>query len=190
MNDRLQAFQTTPDSICELFSQLKRNDNITYWSKAEWQSAWSTPGKVAPGGVRKLKPYDFLEDELGALVNGERRAALCEFAELCYTELLYHARESGGHIIETWSRDASMKALNFIAINLYPRFPELRLCEGDWKLQAFLIQHYPSWMKNRKQEAAALKQEIRELSLPPPGRTIKYLQVCARLLAITHIVTA
>ncbi|KAI0682525.1 hypothetical protein BC835DRAFT_1311479 [Cytidiella melzeri] len=147
-----------PNSIYLLYPQLPRNKNVVYWDKHVWLKALNGPDRVNLGGA-KPKTFDFLEDEESVTLSTAKRNELNEFAELCYSDMLRRPHEFGV-VIEHWSRDSTTKTFNFVAINLYPRFPELRLCDADWKLRAYLVQHYPTWYKNRKEECATQKQDL------------------------------
>lgn len=119
-------------------------------------------------GRTKLKTSDFMEDETGAQLSTGRLNEINDVLQLCYVDLLNRAPLPGYGIIEKWGRDAGIMAVNFVAINIYPRFPEFRLCDAGWKLTHYLKQHYPSWKKNREQEMGAIKVEISRPSVPPP----------------------
>ncbi|KAI0699677.1 hypothetical protein BC835DRAFT_1412461 [Cytidiella melzeri] len=157
-SQHLPCSGSIPNSIYLLYPQLPRNENVVYWDKHVWLNALNGPDRVNLGGA-KPKTFDFLEDEDGVTLSTAKRNELNEFAELCYSDMLRRPHEFGV-VIEHWSRDSTTKTFNFVAINLYPRFPELRLCDADWKLQAYLVQHYPTWYKNRKEECATRKQDL------------------------------
>lgn len=164
---------STPDSVCPQFPPLERPDNVRFWTEEQWREYVKAVGGQPLSDGSKLKLVDFVEDADGVLITSDTRSSLNDILELCYNELLNRAHKPGGGVIKTWAADGNSSAFNLIAANVYPRFPEFRLCHADWKLQAYLVQHYPSWSKNRINELKLLKDkklaELRAAGKPIPS---------------------
>lgn len=97
---------------------------------------------------------------------GQLRTALIQ----CYNYIDRFPEQFTGRRIAIWKGDSDISHVEFIRRKLYPAFPELRLCESHWKLNEFLIQHYPSWQKNHG-VGAKVKDEIKE-ETPAPRHQI------------------
>ena len=145
---------------------IERTDAIKYWEETAWKKARGGSGgsSLSSDDVRQ---FDFLEDSNGSPLSAARLRQLRKLAGQCYRELANRADVYGGRI-HHWSGDANVRQVEFMKAQLYPSFPEFRLCESDWKLQQFLIQHYPSWYKNNKQAVAIKPEDTSPATTPSP----------------------
>lgn len=165
-SDKSTVFNAA-DTQAQVSAPIERTEAIKYWEETAWKKARGGSGGSSLS-LDDVRQFDFLEDVNGCPLTAARLRQLRKLAGQCYRELASRADTYGGRI-HHWGGDANVRQVEFMKSHLYPSFPEFRLCESDWKLQQFLIQHYPSWYKNNKQLILSVKSEDTSESASTPS---------------------
>lgn len=86
----------------------------------------------------------FMEDEKGNVVDGYRAKAMRDLARAIFEEF-----SANGIDVSSYCNGMPYTAKEFFRTKMATKFPEFRLCEGDWKADAVAITTYPGWKKSR-----------------------------------------
>ena len=111
--------------------------------------------KRAANGENVLMSY--VEDENGVGVDGHKATGMRSLMR----EIFAHLYSQGVHP-RTWAK-GDLIVQNFYRETMYRRFPELRLCEGSWKVDKIAIDNYSSWRD------VHVKEEEVTVELPGPS---------------------
>lgn len=133
---------TLPNANGEDYPLLK------YWYKHEWTTAENSqvamigaPGKAwASQGANVT--LQFVEDENGDIIDGFRATAICKFSWEIWSGL-----GNIGKALKTWGKVDAKVAAEY-RTEIGQKFPELWLCEGNWKADLIATLNYPSWYNN------------------------------------------
>jgi hypothetical protein len=158
------ALSNLPEAKREEFPSVK------YWSRHEWSASedLQVASIGAPGKVRAAQGENvtmkFVEDENGNVIDGYRASSIRKFARLLWAGL-----SNAGRAPKSWGKVDAQTSSQF-QIEMCQKFPELRLCEGNWKVDLIATMNYPSWSSNQAKE----KEENRKCAsagpLPDPKR--------------------
>lgn len=157
---------------------VSRNDypHVKFWTRKEWLdheidiTTTNKPrGKVrASQGINVSMRY--VEDELGNIVDGFVASEMRKFARSIWVHI---AGSSGAP--SKWG-DAGVKVAQYYRQEMCARFPILRLCELDWKVDQIATDNYPSWYttwsRKMEEKRANIKEEPDVQVLPTPGSTL------------------
>jgi len=134
----------------------------------------------------------YVENEEGIVADGHRCTEMCQYARSIWV----HMANNGGPPT-LWGK-ADVKLSQSYCHEMHQRFPELQLCDLDWKADQIATDNYPSWYKNwmeSMQRAGGMKQEQEDQTLSdtgvssnhkhpnmqPPDHTTKKLKVNTNL---------
>lgn len=184
---------------------MRREDypNVRFWTKRDWldRSEQESDNMILDNSGRRGKArasqginvtMRYVEDENGKLVNGHRATEMRRHARLIWV----HMAKSGGPPL-SWGK-ADVKLSQTYCREMRQRFPELALCDLDWKADQIATDNYPSWFKNwsessqkapvkheQEDSGAALNQK--RLNLPTPDEpAAKKLKVTADLSGLPN----
>jgi hypothetical protein len=113
------------------------HDAVRFWKKSEWQNFEEGERKRNRNTVK----FSFICDESGDSVSSSRIDEIGDAAKLAWNEL-YHFRLAP----TTWAKKID-RANEYFSNTMRTKFPEFRLCQGDWKLQEFATERYPAWCR-------------------------------------------
>ena len=147
---------------------------IKYWSRHEWTA--SDDSQVAsigaPGKARAAQGENvsmkFVEDENGDVIDGFKAISIRKFARSLWAGL-----SKAGRAPKSWGRADAQTSSQF-QIEMCRKFPELKLCEGNWKVDLIATMNYPSWYSNQKEENRKCASAG---PLPNPKRTKPVLSI-------------
>ena len=170
---------------------LRRDDypNVQYWTRQDWNSALhddilevdspeepeqlpepegegdeskepSPTGPACRGKHRSSQGINvtmkYIEYEDGMVVDGFRAAEIRRYARSLWVQMALESK-----LPRTWS-EADARSLATYNQSMGQRFPELRLCAGDWKANLVATDNYPSWrhnwLKKNSRDASKLKR--------------------------------
>ncbi|KAF8897772.1 hypothetical protein BD779DRAFT_1667693 [Infundibulicybe gibba] len=148
--------------------------NVQYWHaksfKATTQDAGTVFGEsVGKGGrVRRASgvnvAYLFVEDRNGIPATGEILDRITAHARRVFSELL-----KSNAAPQKWSQ-GTPHAQNYFRAEMHHEFPDLRLCENNWKADKIATQLYPGWFGARKNHNAS--EAIKRTSTTPTRPTV------------------
>lgn len=113
------------------------HDSVRFWKKSEWRNFEESERKRNRNTVK----FSFICDEFGESVASSRIDEIGDAAKLAWNEL-HHFRLAP----TTWAKKID-RANEYFSNTMRTKFPELRLCQGDWKLQEFATERYPAWCR-------------------------------------------
>lgn len=126
--------------------------DVKFWYKHQWQTyvkdakATSAMKGVERGRVRAAQGENvmllYVEDEHGSPVDGYRASKVRKFARSIWVAL-----DHAGQAPQSWTKVKSEAGAHYRKAMAW-RFPELRLCDSDWKADQVAIDNYPSWRAN------------------------------------------
>jgi len=141
LNSDLQIRATSIDlAIIPTPATLKQEDyrDVPYWTKREWD-AFVECQKLA----NKNPPWNtFLMDKHGEGLSKQRYNELWADAKLAFNSLYYRRFDP-----MSWSKKTDLAATYFYN-TITSKYPEFRLCEGNWKIHLWTTERYPDWVKN------------------------------------------
>jgi hypothetical protein len=182
-NGLLQAVRQGGTSVDQDDKQdppAKREDypDVQFWTRRNWldRSMKEDDAMVlddntcrrgksrASQGVNVAMRY--VETDGGVVVDGHRCAEMRRLARSIWV----HMANNGG--LPTSWRKADVKLSQSYCREMCRKFPELRLCDLDWKADQIATDNYPSWYKNwteTVQKAGGMKQEQEDQTLSDTG---------------------
>lgn len=93
--------------------------------------------------ANKTLPWNgFLTDEEGNVLPKDRFNAIWADAKLAFNSLYYRRVDSA-----SWSKKTDVAAAYFYNA-ITAKYPELQLCQENWKIQHWATDRYPEWVKN------------------------------------------
>lgn len=110
---------------------------VRFWRKSEWRNFEESEKKRNRNTVK----FSFICDESGESIVSSRIDEIGDAAKLAWNEL-HHFRLAP----TTWAKKID-RANEYFSNTMRTKFPELRLCQGDWKLQEFATERYPAWCR-------------------------------------------
>ena len=144
---------------------------VNFWFKRDWiafqkgNKDLSNPNRRASehGRVRASQGENvkmlFVEDEGGNPIDGHKATEICRIAHSIWVEFA-----ENGKAPKTWCK-ADISTAQEYNNEMRHFFPELRLCEFDWKAEQIAIENYPSWHQNYFKDKKAPKNEGVDVSL-------------------------
>ena len=113
---------------------------VKYWTKTSWQE-YVDRAKDKNSG-REPTWTECITDEKGAQMSKQRHKELWEDAKIAWNSLYYRRLDP-----TTWSKKHTAAA-NYFYNTILQKYPEFRLCDGNWKLQMWATKRYSDWTKN------------------------------------------
>ena len=113
---------------------------VKYWTKASWQE-YVDRAKDKNNG-REPTWTECITDEEGVQMSKQRHRELWEDAKIAWNSLYYRRLDP-----TTWSKKHTVAA-NYFYNTILQKYPEFRLCDGNWKLQMWATKRYSDWTKN------------------------------------------
>ena len=121
---------------------------VNYWTKQEWNEASKHedtmefchaghPKRGTSQGVNVTMRY--VEDESGQMIDGHKASAIHKMACSIWAAFVQH-----GKAPTKWSQ-ADIVVLQSYQREMQQHFPELPLCENNWKAEQIAIDNYPLW---------------------------------------------
>ncbi|KAH9946898.1 hypothetical protein B0H21DRAFT_883455, partial [Amylocystis lapponica] len=95
----------------------------------------------------------YLEDDQGCTIPRARIDRMRDHARAIWNLFAENNRAPS-----TWSQ-APLDVRNEFRTEMVSRFPELRLCEDDWKTDYLAMKNYPHWHKRRYPKTPVIKDE-------------------------------
>jgi len=170
--------------------------DVQFWTRRDWLDR---PGQESDtmaldnsgqrGKARASQGINvtmrYIEDENGTVIDGHRATEVRRYARLIWV----HMANNGGLPL-SWGK-ADVKLSQNYCREMRQRFPELALCDLDWKADQIATDNYPSWYKNWSEtsqkalvkheqgdSSAALNQKRPNIQ-PPNEPAAKKLKVTA-----------
>jgi hypothetical protein len=84
----------------------------------------------------------YVEDERGNVIDGHRATDIRRVARSIWVQLA-----GAGKAPKTWTK-ADVLTVDHYKREMRRHFPELGLCDQDWKADQIAIDNYPSWHQN------------------------------------------
>jgi hypothetical protein len=150
--------------------------DVQFWTKRDWldRSAEEDDAMVLDNSSRRGKTrasqgvnvaMRYVEEQDGTVVDGHRATEMRRYARLIWVHM---AKEGGPP--PSWGK-ADVKLSQAYCREMCQRFPELKLCNLDWKADQIATDNYPSWYKNwlEHSQKVGMKQEQEEHTLSDTG---------------------
>ena len=131
---------------------------ISYWTQKDWTSykASVRQGGVMMPGDQGAACLDFIESVEGATVSTERISGIRRAARELFISIQASWETNGRNVPATWGA-MSHGNKDYYRRKMKEQFPELALCEGDWKCEYVATQTYSGWYRTYGQPK--VKQE-------------------------------
>jgi hypothetical protein len=95
----------------------------------------------------------YIEDENGRSVDGHRLTEIRKLARKVWNKFA-----DIGQAPPTWGK-ANVNFTTEYRREMRHHFPELRLCENDWKAELLATENYPSWYNNHHRNSKIKKED-------------------------------
>ncbi|KAG2045327.1 hypothetical protein BDR03DRAFT_977115 [Suillus americanus] len=138
---------------------------MIYWTRSDFNSAKTKSHGVLKWGSNKRKTMRttddaesvesnskgnekagallFLVDKHGKVLSETHQKDICSFqCSIWYTLLSFNLAPVA------WSKVDSITQLYYYGC-MHTRFPELQLCEGDWKAEVMAVEYYHGWIESK-----------------------------------------
>ncbi|KAA1473442.1 hypothetical protein DENSPDRAFT_851620 [Dentipellis sp. KUC8613] len=134
---------------------------VRFWTSQSWKlhvaatDASTAPGQRSgkKGSTRSSKGENvqllFVENEHGITADGHRAKAIRNLAHDIFEDLY-----ANGVRASSYCRKMPHHAKEYYRTEMATKFPELRLCDVNWKADAIAIIIYPGWWKSRNGQSA------------------------------------
>jgi hypothetical protein len=120
--------------------QQSQYGTVKFWTKASWQE-YVDRAKNRNSG-REPTLTECITDEKGVQISKQRLKELWEDAKIAWNSLYYRRLDPS-----TWSKKHTTAA-DYFYNTILQKYPEFRLCDGNWKLQMWATKRYADWTKN------------------------------------------
>lgn len=143
--------------------------NVRFWYRNEWEAfiVESKANSTWHQNTSKTGPCDslaFIMDSKGTAINRIQAGAIRQFARGLWQTLAHANRDP-----PTWG-NADLSVIKFYRSNMYSDFPDLRLCDNDWKVDMIAQRDYPSWHRSHGSNFHTTKTSVkRSMSEFPEG---------------------
>ncbi|EDQ99022.1 uncharacterized protein LACBIDRAFT_335422 [Laccaria bicolor S238N-H82] len=130
---------------------LERVDypRVPHWMKKEWDT-YLEREKLA----NRNPPWNaFLTDKHGETLSKQRYNELWADAKIAFNSLYWRRNDP-----TSWSKKTDLAASYFYN-TITTKYPEFRLCEGNWKIHLWTTERYPDWVKNVR-KAGGLQRAV------------------------------
>ena len=165
--------QETPLPTLNDLPEAEREEfpSVKYWCRHEWSASedLQVASIGAPGKTRAAQGENvsmkFVEDENGIVIDGYRASSIRKLARSLWAGL-----SKAGKAPKSWGKVDAQTSSQF-QIEMCRKFPELRLCEGNWKVDLIATMNYPSWYSNQAKEKEENRKRASAGPLPDPKRS-------------------
>jgi hypothetical protein len=151
---------------------------VKYWYRYQWSDKEDDStelGERARGKSRSAKGMNvkerFIEDENGQTIDGHRARDIRAHARSIWIALASCNRSP-----PTWGK-ADLETIRSYRHEMTAKFPELRLCDNDWKADLVATINYPSWrtnyMKSNVVKEEHPEDDVQLLPLPQSNSSSK-----------------
>lgn len=106
----------------------------------------------------------YVENENGECVDGHRASDIRKVARAIWVRLA-----DAGKAPKSWMK-ADLATADEYNREMLQRYPELRLCEANWKAAHIAIENYPSWHTNYFKNSSVEQQGL-EIVIDPLSNT-------------------
>jgi hypothetical protein len=150
---------------------------VNYWYRHQWTTSESLQVAMigAPGKARASQGENvtlrFVEDENGNIIDGFRATSIRKFSREIWSGL-----SNIGKAPKTWGRVDAKVAAEY-KTEMGRRFPELRLCEGNWKADLIATLNYPSWYNNNIEKESLKRTSVEPLPTAKRSKATMAFQV-------------
>ena len=169
-NSNISSMSTSPTpnfATTVLSEQPLTHSNypkVRFWFRKDWinqkkeklgvmkVNESSTTGDKGRGPMGVNVTLRYVEDEQGVVVDGFHASEMRKFARSIWNQL---AR--AGKAPRSWGK-AELDVAAHYRREMRCRFPELGLCEYDWKADQLATDNYPNWISNRLQEVPVKRE--------------------------------
>lgn len=129
---------------------------VQFWDRRAWDTHMKNKkdttsiNQSAPqrGGARKSQNINvtmqYAEDADGVPVDGDRAGAMRRHARAIWDHFA-----TKGIPVKTWTKTDSLNQ-QYYYTDMCRQFPELRLCDLNWKADKIAVDTYSSWYSNRR----------------------------------------
>ncbi|KAF8524529.1 hypothetical protein JB92DRAFT_3109438 [Gautieria morchelliformis] len=148
----------SPDMPNELYYP-----HAAYWTREEWDS-FRDDQKIS--GLHTTNSQHIHLKDL-SLPNPSLAYIINQTAHRLFASL-----HEFGYAPKTWSR-APFDMVEYFWANMYKHYPNLRLCEGHWKLNLFASQQYPAFTRAPKNGGNVKEEPESDNSSSPIPETPK-----------------
>ncbi|KAI0058689.1 hypothetical protein BV25DRAFT_1919017 [Artomyces pyxidatus] len=164
--------ETDNSEAFDLSKPLNRHDypGVRFWHKGDWSPTnGSRATKIESEGYvadKENNRMGFLEDEHGNIADLKTADAVRAHMREVFSVLL-----TRGIAPRTWMSPDGSTARMFYWEQMYLHFPDLRLCEGNWKANRIAMDNYPSWRAS--QAASSAKKDNHTPSKSSNGKRVR-----------------
>ena len=134
---------------------------INYWTQEDWnirKAKVRQAGIITSESKDEVGALDFIESVDGIPVSMERIAAIrCSSHKLFVSLRMMYKKHKRG-VPGSWGLMSHSDKL-FYREKMKEQYPELGLCEADWKFEFVATDAYPGWYRNHGGGKAKVKQE-------------------------------
>jgi hypothetical protein len=144
---------------------------VPFWTRKDWDT-FVEHSKLA----NKNPPWNsFLTDENGDALSKHRYNELWTDAKLAFNSLYYRRFDP-----TSWSKKTDLAATYFYN-TISVKYPEFRLCEGNWKIHVWTTERYPDWVKNVRKAGGLQRSYLHSL--------VSFVLIISLLGAVPSIIT-
>jgi len=139
--------------------------NVQFWTKSDFKEKVGKDSDVTvfkkeagvKGKARVAHGENvsslYLEDRNGKVIDGHKLSEIKALARQIFQQLL-----SEGSTSTKWGK-ASVVVQQYYRQAMYAQFPDLRLCDGHWKVDKLATESYPGWHRNHVAGDVSVKRE-------------------------------
>lgn len=157
---------------------------VQFWTEDDWQAYEKAAKKNKPTRVGNQEGDEaekftgrFIENVDGSPVPKWRRLDMLKVLKKIFVIL-----DTRGIAPSTWGRGASIEAQELVQTMMYKRYPELRLCHGDWKVEHLATAEYPNRNRGTKSDSAAKPEPLDVSIVKHDGDTVELKPTVKRAL--------
>jgi len=116
---------------------ISRSDyrNVRFWLQRDWKLRSSKPWEPEDTNIT----LRYVEDEHGVMINGLHASDMRKYAQKIWAQF-----RDAGKDPPTWGK-ADSDTISSYRRSMRYRFPELALCESDWKSDKLATANYSNW---------------------------------------------
>jgi hypothetical protein len=162
-------FATTSNVLSEQLLSPSDYPKVRFWFRKDWVNRKkeksgitkvnepSTTGDKGRGPLGANVTLRYVEDEHGTVIDGFRGSEMRKFARSIWSQLA-----QAGKAPRSWGK-AELDVAAHYRREMRRRFPELGLCEYDWKADQLATDNYPNWASTHLPEVL-VKREFSDMS--------------------------
>ena len=130
---------------------------VLHWTKKEWDTFVECE-KLA----NKNPPWNvFLTNKHGEALSKQRYNELWADAKVTFNSLYWRRYDP-----TSWSKKTDLAATYFYN-TITTKYPEFQLCDGNWKIHLWTMEHYPDWVKNVRKAGGLQHAYLYAMTFPP-----------------------